>query len=234
MLCEPFAANRRKTMRIQATTVTLSLALALPALAQAQMPPERRPDGVREAPAGEFHPGMPGRVSVVAPVTMREGPPPPRHEMRTPPPSDQHIWIEGHWAARNNRQEWLGGHWALPPGPGYGWEPARWDRDGDHYAFREGHWRTMAVPAPTVIYQPAPPPPQPVYVQAPPPAPIVEVRPDVPFPGAVWIPGYWTWHGAQHFWVAGQWSAPHGNHAWEAERWNHEKRGWRMAPGRWR
>ena len=206
--------------------LSTSLALLLPLAAQAQMPPVPvRPAYGAQAPVI--------RASVVAPVTYTTAPPPPRAEVRTAAPSANHVWIDGHWALRGNRQEWLGGHWALPPGKGYGWEPARWDRDGDRYAFREGHWRSTVVPAPQVVYQPAPPP-QPLYAPVAPPAPVVELRGVPPFVGAAWIPGYWTWHGSHHVWVGGQWSAPMPRHDWQEGRWHQEKAGWRHEDGRWR
>ena len=36
-----------------------------------------------------------------------------------------------------------------------------------------------------------------------PPAPYYETLPPPPFTGAVWINGYWGWHGGRHAWVGG-------------------------------
>ncbi len=47
------------------------------------------------------------------------------------------------------------------------------------------------------------------------PAPYVEVVPSIPFPGALWIGGYWGWGGGQRQWVPGRWEQPrrgHGGH----------------------
>jgi hypothetical protein len=45
------------------------------------------------------------------------------------------------------------------------------------------------------------------------PAPYVEVVPAIPFPGALWIGGYWGWGGGQRQWVPGRWEQPHHGHS---------------------
>ncbi len=49
-----------------------------------------------------------------------------------------------------------------------------------------------------------------VVQQPPPPAPPpqAEVVYAQPRPDAVWIPGYWTYDGAQYVWIGGFWSVP--------------------------
>ena len=77
-----------------------------------------------------------------------------------------------------------------------------------------------AAPAPAVSYVPQPPPPvvsvyiEPPLVQPPPvvigwapPPMLVEAPPIMPFEGAVWIGGYWAWHG-NWVWSAGRWAPP--------------------------
>jgi hypothetical protein len=129
----------------------------------------------------------------------------------------------------------MAGHWALPPAPGYVWEPARWEVAADgSWLFFEGHWRAFDQPDPAVAYQPPPPPVQEVVVEATPPPPIEEVRPAPPFEGAVWIPGYWHWSGSRHVWVGGRWSARPAGYAWEQHRWDRRDDGrWVHRPGHW-
>ena len=43
-----------------------------------------------------------------------------------------------------------------------------------------------------LAYVPGPPPLDGVYAPGPPPEPVVEVVPALPYPGAVWIGGYWA------------------------------------------
>jgi hypothetical protein len=101
------------------------------------------------------------------------------------------------------------------------------------WVFFEGHWRSGYAATPAAVYEP-PPQQQPVYAEQAPPAPIVEVRPGSPFVGAVWIPGYWHWHGRSHQWVGGHWSAPREGYRWEGARWDREAGRYRYVPGAWR
>jgi hypothetical protein len=126
----------------------------------------------------------------------------------------------------------MGGHWTLPPGAGYGWEPARWEQREGGWHFTEGHWRVPAAPSATVYYDPAPS--VEVVSNLEPPAPLVEVQPAAPFAGAIWMPGYWHWNGNRHMWVGGRWSAPRPGYSWEPHRWIHGPGGWRMEHGHWR
>jgi hypothetical protein len=86
--------------------------------------------------------------------------------------------------------------------------------------------RVYVRPAPVAYIEPAPtavvsiylePPlfqPPPVFVAWAPPPMLVEAPPMMPFSGAVWIGGYWTWHG-NWVWAAGRWaSAPQTNYVW--------------------
>lgn len=82
----------------------------------------------------------------------------------------------------------------------------------------------------------APPASQPYYGQpvmvAPPPH-RVEVVGVAPYPGHVWIGGYWGWSGRGHNWVPGRWEAPRHGHRWEPHRWEKQNGHWREQPGRW-
>jgi len=57
-------------------------------------------------------------------------------------------------------------------------------------------------------YMPAPPPPQ------------VEVITVVPFSGAVWVPGYWSWQRRhrEYAWVPGYWKGRDYGHRYEHRR----------------
>lgn len=84
----------------------------------------------------------------------------------------------------------------------------------------------------------APSPPHHVYyepVMVAPPPPRVEVIGVAPYPGYVWIGGYWTWHAHshRHHWVPGRWEAPRPGHYWEPHRWERQGEGWRERPGQW-
>jgi WXXGXW repeat (2 copies) len=68
-----------------------------------------------------------------------------------------------------------------------------------------------------------------------PPAPRYEVIGVAPYPGWLWIGGYWTWRANRHAWVDGHWQAPRHGYRWQPHRWEPISggRGWRERPGRW-
>ncbi|MDQ6679576.1 MAG: hypothetical protein M3Y67_01250 [Pseudomonadota bacterium] len=72
-----------------------------------------------------------------------------------------------------------------------------------------------------------------VYAEAPPPAPYVEVVPAIPYPGAVWIGGYWGWSGGRHNWVGGRWERPRPGYAWAPHRWEQRGSRWHLRDGGW-
>jgi hypothetical protein len=66
-----------------------------------------------------------------------------------------------------------------------------------------------------------------------PPAPRVEYYGVAPYPGYIWLGGYWNWVGGRHEWVGGHWAAPRPGYRWEPHRWDRVGNGWRMRPGHW-
>ncbi len=80
-----------------------------------------------------------------------------------------------------------------------------------------------------------PPPADAVYVQIAPPALRSEMIVTSPGPGYVWVPGSWTWGGAEYVWAGGSWQRPprDGSH-WVVPAWHHTRRGWYRVDGHWR
>lgn len=71
-----------------------------------------------------------------------------------------------------------------------------------------------------------------VVMKAPPPQ-RVEIIGTAPYPGYIWIGGFWSWHNHRHEWVPGRWEAPrHGNH-WVPHRWDRDGKYWRERRGHW-
>ena len=66
-----------------------------------------------------------------------------------------------------------------------------------------------------------------------PPAPRVEVVGVAPYPGYVWIGGYWGWVGGRHEWVPGRWLTGRPGYHWVGYAWVRAGDGWRMRPGHW-
>ncbi|MFG6488572.1 hypothetical protein ACG04R_17930 [Roseateles sp. BYS78W] len=72
-----------------------------------------------------------------------------------------------------------------------------------------------------------------VVVDTPPPAPYAEVVPAMPYPGAVWISGYWGWSGGHHHWVPGYYERPRPGYRWEPHHWENQGGRWHLRVGGW-
>ena len=89
----------------------------------------------------------------------------------------------------------------------------------------------VAPPARRVAY---PVDEQIIEANVPPPAPYTEIVPAAPYPGAVWVGGYWGWSGGRHHWVTGRWAQPRPGYAWRPHRWEQGPRGgWYLRGGFW-
>lgn len=82
------------------------------------------------------------------------------------------------------------------------------------------------------VLAPVGPYPGEVVGEAPPP-PRVEIVGVAPYPGWLWIGGYWGWGGARYVWTPGRWEAPRPGYRWQPHQWQPDGRGWRERPGRW-
>lgn len=71
------------------------------------------------------------------------------------------------------------------------------------------------------------------YVADQPVEPVYE-RPAMPYAGAVWIDGDWTWNGGTYVYVRGHWDRPRNGRAWVRGNWERGQRGWRWRRGHWR
>jgi hypothetical protein len=58
-----------------------------------------------------------------------------------------------------------------------------------------------------------------VVVGTAPPSLRFEVRPRRPFPGAVWVSGYWWWSGVRYVWIGGHYVRPLAGYRFVAPRW---------------
>ena len=73
----------------------------------------------------------------------------------------------------------------------------------------------------------------PVVTDVAPPAPYVEAIPAIPYPGAIWIGGYWGWSGHRHQWVGGRWERPRPGYGWNPYRWEQRGNRWQFHQGGW-
>lgn len=71
-----------------------------------------------------------------------------------------------------------------------------------------------------------------VVIDTPPP-PYAEVVPVMPYPGAVWVGGYWGWQGGRHQWVPGYYDRPRPGYRYEPHRWDNRGGRWHLRVGGW-
>lgn len=67
----------------------------------------------------------------------------------------------------------------------------------------------------------------------PPPAPRYEVVGVAPYPGALWISGFWGWNSGRYVWNRGDWHAPRPGYQWAPHRWVPQGGAWHGHGGRW-
>ena len=73
-----------------------------------------------------------------------------------------------------------------------------------------------------------------VIIEAAPPPTQVEAIPVAPYPGGVWIEGYWHWNGVRYVWYGGHYERPRPGWVWVAHRWYRGPRGrWHFVRGHW-
>jgi hypothetical protein len=182
----------------------------------------------------------------------------------TASPGPGYVWMAGHWSSQAHRWVWMAGHWELPPSPSALWVAGHWVQGNEGWVWVDGAWSVGSPPsrpgtepgtppppvppsgqgqppAPpsSAVAVPSTPPPAPemidgTEVDATPPAPIVEYVAASPYPGYVWVGGFWGWSGAW-YWNAGHFARPpFRGAAWVSGGWSHGARGWAWRGGRWR
>jgi hypothetical protein len=78
-----------------------------------------------------------GGYAYYAPVA----PPAVRVEAYGAAPGPGFIWINGYWGYRGSSHVWIPGRWERPPRGRSAWAEGRWERQGNRWAYRQGHWR---------------------------------------------------------------------------------------------
>ena len=67
-----------------------------------------------------------------------------------------------------------------------------------------------------------------------PPPPVVRYEPvPVARPGAVWVQGYWNWHGGGYVWMPGHWVTARPGYLYVQPAWREGPRGWELRRGGW-
>lgn len=170
-------------------------------------------------------------VEVVPPVPAGE-PPAAKKEPRPACPSPQHIFVEGHWAWRNNAYVWTESQWTVPPTATCQWAPARYEKKDKGWYFREGYWRDLSGPAAMATEQPDT---ATAAVDRPPPMELVEAPGKAPFAHAFWTKGHWYWSGHTWQWAAGHWEQEHTGYTWQNAHWTRQNATmWGFTAGHWK
>lgn len=92
---------------------------------------------------------------------------------------------------------------------------------------------SACVVAPARPYAYGPPPGEIVVADVGPPSPYVETIGVAPYPGAVWVAGYWGWRGGRHAWVGGHWEQARPGYVWHPHRWTQRDGRWHLQGGVW-
>lgn len=72
-----------------------------------------------------------------------------------------------------------------------------------------------------------------VVVDVAPPAAYVEVMPAIPFAGAIWLNGFWGWHGGRHHWNPGRWDRGRPGYHYRPHAWVQRGGRWHQQGGSW-
>lgn len=55
-------------------------------------------------------------------------------------PSNNSVWIAGHYAYNGSGYDWVPGRWEIPPAGATRWIPPSWQPQGTGYVYVRGHW----------------------------------------------------------------------------------------------
>ncbi|MEY4941635.1 MAG: hypothetical protein RIQ93_3370, partial [Verrucomicrobiota bacterium] len=61
-------------------------------------------------------------------------------------PSNQHVWVPGHWRWNEGAYVWESGRWEIPPTAGVSWVSPQWQKESNGYVLREGYWSETPPP----------------------------------------------------------------------------------------
>ncbi|MDJ0761866.1 MAG: hypothetical protein QNJ97_02665 [Myxococcota bacterium] len=77
------------------------------------------------------------------PVYVAGPPPPVKQEVIPQSPSSNYVWVPGYWDWNevDNQWIWEDGRWAVPPQPGYVWQPSSYQDQGQgDWIYTPGQW----------------------------------------------------------------------------------------------
>lgn len=62
------------------------------------------------------------------------------YETVPPRPSNNSVWLAGHYAFNGSSYDWVPGRWEIPPAGATRWMPPAWQPQGTGYVYVRGHW----------------------------------------------------------------------------------------------
>jgi hypothetical protein len=76
------------------------------------------------------------------PIYVATAPPLPKAETKTPAPSGNHAWVDGHWdwSEADKNWVWVEGSWKIPPSNDWEWVPPKYEDREDIGVYTPGHW----------------------------------------------------------------------------------------------
>jgi hypothetical protein len=63
-----------------------------------------------------------------------------------PPPSNDYVWMSGHWNSEGGQWKWVAGHWDLPPNRNAVWVAGHWVQGSSGWAWMNGAWNVAEAP----------------------------------------------------------------------------------------
>jgi hypothetical protein len=85
--------------------------------------------------------GGPRGTSTISVMFITREPPAERVEVIAARPSEEHVWIGGHWGSRGNEYVWVSGRWERPESGKKEWVQGKWEHEDRGWHYTEGHWR---------------------------------------------------------------------------------------------
>ena len=79
--------------------------------------------------------------AMAADIVIRLAPPRIVRERRPPPPSRQHVWVNGYQRWDGNAYSWNQGRWEQPPRPRARWVSHHYVHQKGGWVLVDGHWR---------------------------------------------------------------------------------------------
>jgi hypothetical protein len=79
--------------------------------------------------------------AAAADIVIRIGPPRMVVQRRGPPPSRNHVWVQGYQNWDGQSHVWVAGRWEQRPQPRARWVAHRWVHQRGGWVLVEGHWR---------------------------------------------------------------------------------------------